>query len=85
MQEQRQGQEVPMEEFVQETHITVGELLMQNRMANRVIVKLQGELTALRQKREEKEITSLNPGEEKKPELNLEKQSESPPAPMQNT
>ena len=73
MQEQRQGQEVPMEEFVQETHITVGELLMQNRMANRVIAKLQGELTALKQKREEKEITGINPPDG---ELNLEK----PPA-----
>ena len=81
MQEQRQGQEVPMEEFVQETHITVGELLMQNRMANRVIAKLQGELTALRQKREEKEITGINlPAGV----LNLDKHPEDPP-PIKST
>ena len=63
MSEQKQ-QEFPVEEFVQETHITVGELLMQNRMANKIVAKLQAENAALKQRLEEKEITDLDPDED---------------------
>ncbi len=79
MSEQKQ-QEFPIEEFVQETHITVGELLMQNRMANKIVAKLRAENAALKQELEEKEIGGLNLDDDKKPELNLDKEPEKKPS-----
>lgn len=82
---QPQGQDIPFDDFIEEAQSVIGQTIMNHRMANRIIIKLQAENAELKQRLEEAEIGGLNPDEPPKSELNLGKDPNAEPEKQPST